>query len=167
MEEPVRTVALILTLLVMAIGLIGIVLPIIPGTVLIFLAALVYALVEGFQTIGWPTLVVLGILAFVATTADIWASSVGAKMGGASGWSVLFGLLGGLVGLVLFSLPGAIIGAIAGVLGTEIVRVGDWRHALKAGSGWMIGWILSTVLQLAIGLAMMAIFVWQVRQTFQ
>jgi uncharacterized protein YqgC (DUF456 family) len=166
MEEPTRTIALILTLFVMTVGLIGIVLPIIPGTVLIFLAALVYALVEGFQTIGWPTLVILGILAIIATTADIWASSVGAKMGGASGWSVVLGLVGGLVGLVLFSLPGAIIGAIAGVLGTEIVRVGDWKKALKAGSGWIIGWLLSTVLQLAIGLAMMAIFVWQVRQTF-
>jgi uncharacterized protein YqgC (DUF456 family) len=150
----------------MSVGLIGIVLPIIPGTILIFLAALVYALLEGFQTIGWPTLVVLGIMAIVATTADIWASSVGAKMGGASGWSVILGLLGGLVGLVLFSLPGAIIGAIAGVLGTEIVRVGDWRQALKAGSGWMLGWILSTVLQLVSGLAMMAIFVWQIRQDF-
>ena len=166
MEEPIRTIALVLTLLVMSIGLIGIVLPIIPGTILIFLAALVYALLEGFQTIGWPTLVVLGLLAIVATTADIWASSVGAKMGGASVWSVLLGLLGGLVGLVLFSLPGAIIGAIAGVLGTEIVRVGDWRQALKAGSGWMLGWILATVLQLVIGLAMMAIFVWQIRQSF-
>jgi hypothetical protein len=166
MEEPIRTIALVLTLLVMSVGLIGIVLPIIPGTILIFLAALVYALLEGFQTIGWPTLVVLGIMAIVATTADIWASSVGAKMGGASGWSVVLGLLGGLVGLVLFSLPGAIIGAIAGVLGTEIVRVGDWRQALKAGSGWMLGWILSTVLQLVSGLAMMAIFVWQIRQDF-
>jgi uncharacterized protein YqgC (DUF456 family) len=167
MGETVRIVALVLTLLVMAFGLIGIVLPIIPGTILIFLAALVYGLVEGFQTIGWPTLVVLGILAIVATTADIWASSVGAKMGGASGWSILFGLLGALVGLVLFSLPGAIIGAVAGVLGTEIVRVGDWKRALKAGGGWMIGWLLATVIQLAIGLAMMAIFVWQVRQTLQ
>lgn len=148
----------------MLVGVIGTVLPIIPGTILIFAGALLYALVEGFQAVGWPTIVVLGVLAAVATTADLWASSIGAKLGGASGWSVLIGLVAGLVGLVVFSLPGAIIGAVLGVLLTEIVRVGDWRLALKAGSGWVVGWALSTVVQLGVGLIMVAIFVWQLVQ---
>ena len=164
MEEPVSVVVLVLTFLIMLVGLIGTVLPIIPGTILIFAGALLYALVDGFQVVGWPTLVVLGVLAAVATTADLWASSIGAKIGGASGWSVVIGMLAGLVGFVVFNLPGAIIGAILGVLLTEIVRVGDWRQALKAGSGWVVGWILSTVVQLGIGLIMVAIFVWQVVQ---
>jgi uncharacterized protein YqgC (DUF456 family) len=164
MGEAVDILVLVLVLIVMLVGLVGTVLPVIPGTILIFLAALVYGLVEGFQTIGWPTLVALGVLTAVATTADIWVSSVGAKVGGASGWSIVVGLLGGLVGFVAFSLPGAILGAIAGVLLTEIVRVGDWKQALKAGSGWMLGWVLSTVLQLGIGLVMVAVFVWQVVQ---
>jgi uncharacterized protein YqgC (DUF456 family) len=145
----------------MLVGLIGIVLPVLPGTIIILVAAFVYALIEGFQTVGWPTLVVLGLLAVVATTADVWASSVGAKIGGASGWSVVFGLVGGLVGFVVLSLPGAIIGAVLGVLLTEIVRVRDWRQAFKAGSGWVVGWILATVVQLAIGFVMVAIFFWQ------
>jgi len=164
MEEPLSTLVLILALLLMVVGVVGTVLPVIPGTILIFLAALVYAVLEGFQAVGWPTLVILGLLTLVATTADLWATSVGAKVGGASGWSVLAGLLGGLVGLVVLSLPGAIFGAILGVLLVEIVRVGDWKQALKAGSGWAIGWVLSTVLQLGIALVMVAIFVWQVMQ---
>jgi len=163
-DQSVQIVVLVLTSLIMLVGVIGTVLPIIPGTILIFGGALLYALVEGFQTVGWPTLVVLGILAAVATTADLWASSIGAKLGGASGWSVLIGLVAGLVGLVVFGLPGAIIGAVLGVLVTEIVRVGDWRLALKAGSGWVIGWALSTIVQLGVGLIMVAIFAWQVAQ---
>ena len=164
MEDPVKTVSLALTLVAMLVGLIGIVLPVIPGTVVIFLAALLYAWVEGFQTVGWPTLVVLGLMTVVATTADIWASSIGAKVGGASGWSVVVGLIGGLVGFIVFSLPGAIIGAVVGVLLTEILRLGDWRQALKAGGGWALGWALATVVQLGLGLVMVAIFVWQVLQ---
>jgi len=163
-DETVRIVVLVLTSLLMLVGVIGTVLPIIPGTILIFAGALLYALVEGFRAVGWPTIVVLGVLAAVATTADLWASSIGAKLGGASGWSVLIGLVAGLVGLVVFSLPGAIIGAVLGVLLTEIVRVGDWRLALKAGSGWVVGWALSTVVQLGVGLIMVAIFVWQLVQ---
>ncbi|MGD2206508.1 MAG: DUF456 domain-containing protein [Anaerolineae bacterium] len=164
MTDPLSIITLVVALLIMFVGLMGTILPVIPGTILIFVAAFLYALVEGFHVIGWPTLVVLGLLAIAATTADIWASGAGAKMGGASGWSVALGLLGGLIGLVLFSLPGAIVGALLVVLLIETFRQDDWRQALKAGSGWVIGWALSTVAQLGIGLSMVAIFVWQVVQ---
>jgi len=50
------------------------------------------------------------------------------------------------------------------VLLTEIVRLGDLRKALKAGSGWLVGWVLSAVVQLGVGLIMLAIFIWQVVQ---
>jgi uncharacterized protein YqgC (DUF456 family) len=163
-EEPIQTIVLVVTAIAMLIGVIGTVLPIIPGTILIFVTALVYALIEGFQTIGWPTLVVLGLLTALATSADIWASSIGAKMGGASGWSVVIGLIAALVGFVVLNLLGAVLGAVLGVLLTELVRVGDWRQALKAGSGWAIGWVLSTVFQLVTALIMVAIFVWQVSE---
>jgi uncharacterized protein len=148
----------------MAVGVIGTVLPMIPGTILILLGALIYAFADGFQIVGWPTLVVMGLLTAVATTADIWASSVGAKIGGASGWSVLLGLVGGLVGLVIFSLPGAVVGAVLGVLLTEILRVRDWRKALRAGGGWMVGWLLSAVVQLGAALVMVVVFLWQLMQ---
>ncbi len=162
--EPLNIIVLVITSLIMLVGLIGTVLPIIPGTILIFVGALLYALVDGFQAVGWPTLIVLGVLTAVATTADLWVSSIGAKIGGASGWSVIIGLLAGLAGFVIFNLVGAIIGAVLGVLLTEIVRLGDLRKALKAGSGWLVGWVLSAVVQLGVGLIMLAIFIWQVVQ---
>jgi uncharacterized protein YqgC (DUF456 family) len=164
-ELPATNIILLVAVgLIVLVGLIGTVLPVIPGTVLILIGALLYALGEGFHSVGWPTLAILGLLTLVATTADVWASSVGAKIGGASGWSVVLGLIGGMVGLVLFSLPGAILGAILAVVLTEIVRQDDWKKALKAGSGWLVGWVLSTLLQLGIGLTMIAILVWQITQ---
>ncbi len=161
MDKPLHDIALALAVVVMLLGLVGIVVPMLPGTILIFGAALVYAVLDGFQAVGWPTLAVLGVLTLVATTADIWATSVGAKAGGASGWSVVAGLAGGLVGMLVLSLPGAIIGAVLAVLLVEVRRVGDWGLAFKAGGGWLLGWLLSVVLQLVIGLVMIAIFVWQ------
>jgi uncharacterized protein len=164
MEEPLGSLVLFVALLVMLVGLAGIFLPLIPGTILIFLAALGYALLEGFSTVGWPTLLAMALLALVGTTADIWAAGVGAKAGGASGWSIVAGFAGSLLGFLLFSLPGAIIGAILGVLLVEIYRVGDLRQALKAGGGWAVGWALSAVARLTIGLVMVALFIWQVLQ---
>jgi uncharacterized protein len=162
--EPQTAVALVVALIIIIVGIAGTVVPVLPGTILIFLGALLYAFVEGFQAVGWPTLVVLGVLTAIATTADLWASTAGAKAGGASGWSLLGGMLGGLVGLVVFTLPGAIIGAVLGVLLVELLRFGDWRRAIKAGGGWAVGWVLSTIIQFAIGIIMAAIFVWQVKQ---
>ena len=164
MSETANVLALILVFVLMAVGIIGTVVPMIPGTILIFIGALIYAFADGFQIVGWPTLVVMGLLTAVATTADIWASSVGARIGGASGWSVLLGLVGGLAGLVFFSLPGAVVGAVLGVLLTEILRVRDWRKALRAGGGWLVGWLLSAVVQLGAALVMVVIFIWQLTQ---
>jgi uncharacterized protein YqgC (DUF456 family) len=159
-----NTLALIATFLIMFVGLVGTVLPVLPGTVLILLGALFYAVLEGFHSIGWPTMLVLAVLTAAATTADIWVGGLGARAGGASGWSILAGLLGGLIGLIFFSLPGAVLGAVLGVLVSEIVRVRDWRQALKAGGGWAAGWLLSVLVQLGLGLAMVAIFIWQICQ---
>ena len=106
-----NTLVLAVTFTIMFVGLLGTVLPVLPGTILILLGALFYAVVDGFQSVGWPTLAVLGLLTAVATTADIWVGGLGARAGGASGWSIVSGLLGGLIGLLFFSLPGAVIGA--------------------------------------------------------
>jgi uncharacterized protein len=162
MTDPGNTLALFAASVIIIVGLVGTVVPGLPGTILIFLGALLYAVLEGFQAVGWPTLLVLGLLTAAATTADLWATSVGARLGGASGWSIVGGLVGGLVGLLFFTLPGAILGALAGVLAVEILRARDWRQALKASGGWAAGWLIATILQVGIGLAMAGIFAWQV-----
>ena len=155
---------LIVALVLMFIGLLGVILPLVPGIVLVYLATLLYAIIEGFERIGPITLAVLTVLAVVGVTADLWVSSLGAKVGGASVWALLGGLVLGLVGLIFFSLPGAILGSVLGVIMVELGRVGDWRKVLKSGGGWLIGWLLSTVVQLSLALIMIAIFLWQVRQ---
>ena len=162
MPQPLNDIVLGLTFVVMFIGLVGIILPVVPGSILIFGAALGYALLDGFQSVGWITLVVLGLLAAAGTSAELWATSMGARAGGASGWSILAGMAGGLVGLLFFSLPGSIIGALLGMFLVEVLRVKDWRQALKSGGGWLLGWLLSTVIELALGLVMVAVFVWRV-----
>ena len=155
---------LIVALVLMFIGLAGVILPLVPGIVLVYLAALLYAVIEGFARIGPITLAVLTVLAVVGVTADLWVSSLGAKVGGASVWALLGGLALGLVGLIFSGLPGAIVGSVVGVITVELWRVGDWQKVLRSGAGWLIGWLLSTVVQLSIALIMIAIFLWQVGQ---
>ena len=56
----------------MFIGLFGIILPIMPGIVLIWLTVLGYALYDGFEAVGLPTVFVITLITVIAVTADLW-----------------------------------------------------------------------------------------------
>ncbi len=153
----------------MTISLVGVIVPIIPDIVLIWFVILIYALAEGFATIDPLTFIVLTFLAALGFSAEFWMSQVGAKVGGASTWSVLAGVLLGAVGaaagLIFFGIgavPGAFLGALAGLVLAEWYRRRDWRQALKVVGGWLAGYLLSVGVQFSIGVSMILIFVWQV-----
>jgi uncharacterized protein YqgC (DUF456 family) len=164
-----QTAALTIAVLVMLIGLVGVLLPVLPGLILVWLGILVYALLEGFAAIDPLTFAVLTLLAVVGITADIWMTQLGARLGGASWRSQLLGLLGGLVGAILFFFLGgitaglgALIGSVVGVFVGEYLRYDDWNQALRSGAGWMLGWLASVVFQFVIGGVMIIVFIWQV-----
>ncbi len=155
-------------LIAMGIGLLGVLLPVVPGVGFIWIVVLVYAIAERFATIDILTFGVITMLGAVGLTADIWMSQVGARVGGASPWSLLVGMLlggvGALIGLLFAgvgAVPGAIIGAIVGVVVAEWHRLEDWKEAFKAGGGWALGCLLSGGIQFIIGTLIILIFVWQ------
>jgi uncharacterized protein YqgC (DUF456 family) len=157
------------TLVVMVVGLVGVILPAVPGVGLIWIAVLVYAIAESFATIDPLTFAVLTVLGAAGVTADIWVSQAGSKLGGASWQALLAGLglgvVGFAVGLLLGgvgAIPGAMIGAVLGILLVEYLRRKDWKETARAGAGWLIGCLLSGVVQLFVSLTMILIFVWQV-----
>ncbi len=165
---PLPEWAFWLTLGVMVVGLIGTVIPVLPGVELIWLAALVYAIAERFATIDPLTFAALTALAAIGITANIWASHLGSRLGGASWQALLAGLGLGAVGFILGLLvggigavPGGLIGALAGVLLVEYSRRKDWREAARAGTGWLVGCLLSGFIQMAVGMVMILLFVWQ------
>jgi len=163
-----ETAAFTAALFVMLVGLVGIILPVVPGLALIWLGALGFAIAEKFASIDPLAFAFLTLLALVGVTADIWMTQLGAKLGGASFKSQLMGLVGGLVGALAFLVfgglsagLGAIIGSVAGVLAAEYIRFKDWNKAIKSGLGWLLGWLASTIFQFMIGGVMIAIFLWQ------
>lgn len=144
-------------LLVVA-GLVGAVLPLLPGPLLLFLGLLTAAWAEQFRYVGTRTLIVLGLLAAAAHAIDFIAGSVGAKRYGASPAAVVGAALGALVGL-FFGLPGVLLGPFVGAVLGELASRGDIDAAGRAGVGATIGLILGTAAKLALGFAMIGIFV--------
>ena len=158
-----------IAIFLMLVGLLGVVLPIIPGTGFMWIVVLVYAIIERFATIDVFSFIVLTILGLGGATADVWMSQLGAKVGGASIWSVFYSLVGtlvgGLVGMLfagIGAIPGMLIGSVVGILVNEYQQRGEWKEAWKATLGLVAGFTLSSLVQLIIGILMIVIFVWQV-----
>lgn len=152
----------IITLLLMALGLIGVLLPLIPGPLLIWLAALAYDLIRGLAWRSGIVLAVLTLLMLAGSTTELWLSSAGARRSGASGCALTLAAVAGLVGLIVFNILGAILLPAATVLVVELIRLRDLRHATRAGRGYLVGWLLSSGVELVVALVMIALWLWQI-----
>src|SRR5215207_3196772 len=127
-NEPI----LWITLAVMLIGLAGSVVPGLPGVPLIFLSALVYAILTDFEVVGGLVIALLGVFAAIAFVADFAATTYGARKFGASNWGTVGGAIGGIVGALagaLFLGIGALFGLILGTIGG--VFVGEYLKRRK------------------------------------
>lgn len=153
--EP--TTYLILAAILVVIGLAGTILPVIPGTLLVFAGLFLAAWAEGFAEVGWIPLTIIGVLAALAFVADLVSSLLGAKRVGASPHALWGAALGGLIG-IFFSIPGMIIGPFVGAVGGELVARGGFKHASKVGIGTWLGLLLGAVLKVVIAFLMIGTF---------
>ena len=150
-------------IIIMAVGLIGTVLPIVPGTTIILGAAILHRVMVGpGKGMAWWSLGVLVALALLSYALEFLSGYFGAKYFGATRWGIAGAILGGIAGIftgfvTLLVLP--IIGAIAGELigGKRLVSAG------KAGWGTLLGNLAGMIGKLAIGLAMVSWFLISVR----
>ena len=146
-----------LAIALVVIGLIGVVVPALPGTVLIFAGLLLGAWADGFTRVGIPTIVVIGLIGAASYGVDFAAAAVGAKHLGASKRAMVGAALGTLLGVFL-GLPGLIVGPFVGAMLGELSIHRDWRRAGKAGLAAWIGFAIGTAVKVGIAFAMVGIF---------
>jgi uncharacterized protein YqgC (DUF456 family) len=144
--------------ILVVVGLIGVVLPALPGTVLIFAGLLLAAWADGFARVGIPTIVIIGIIGAASYGVDFAAAALGAKKLGASKRAMAGAAIGTVLGLFL-GLPGLIIGPFVGAVLGELSVERDWKKAGKAGVAAWIGFAIGTAVKVGIAFAMIGIFV--------
>ena len=147
----------VLAVLLVVIGLAGVVIPAVPGTILIFAGLLLAAWSDGFERVGVPTMVMLGILTVATYFVDIAMMALGMKRLGTTRRAMAGAALGTLAGFFL-GLPGLIIGPFAGGVLGELTADADWRGAGRAGLAAWIGFLLGTMAKVGLAFAMVAIF---------
>lgn len=157
-----KTLYYLIAIAMIVIGLVGTVLPALPGLPLVFGGMLVAAWAGDFQHVGIPVLVLLGVLTLLSLAIDFWATAVGAKRVGASRKALIGAMLGTLVGL-FFGPLGILLGPFAGALAGELLHrrslgaahIGD---AAKIGFGTWMGILFGVVLKLGLAFAMLGLF---------
>src|SRR5688572_13167305 len=151
-------VLLALAVVLVIVGLAGVVLPAIPGTMLIFAGLWLAAWSDGFVRVSVVTIVVLGVVAAATYFIDAAMMALGMKRLGTSRRAMIGAALGMFLGLFL-GLPGLIIGPFVGAVLGELSTNRDWKQAGKAGVAAWIGFAIGTAVKVGLAFAMIGIFV--------
>ena len=146
-----------LAVVMVIIGLIGVVMPALPGHMLILAGLIVGAWANGFTRVGIWTLVVIGVIALASYAVDFVAVALGAKRLGASPRAMTGAALGTLAGL-FFGLPGVIVGPFVGAVIGELTAHRNFAKAGKAGVAAWIGFAIGTAVKVALAFLMIGIF---------
>ncbi len=166
-EIVTQGVVLFVSLFIMMVGLIFTIIPPLPGTLIIWGAAIMYGLLLGWEKLGWATFALLTFFMLVGVLADILAGQFGARIGGASCLGVVVGTLTGFILGFLASFIGTpIVGCLVGLLGTlggivlvERIRHRDWKTAIDATKGYVAGTTVGMMAKVTSGILMFLIFI--------
>jgi uncharacterized protein YqgC (DUF456 family) len=151
------TGGIVLVALGIAVGLVGILVPLLPGSILVFAAIAVWAFVER-TTVGWVTFgVATAILAAALLVKYLWPARR-MKNADVGTWSLLAGGVLGIVGFFVVPVVGLVLGFVLGVYLAELAGRRDQRLAWASTVHAIKGVVLSVGVEL-VG-ALLATIVW-------
>jgi uncharacterized protein YqgC (DUF456 family) len=145
--------------LVIVIGLIGIVIPVLPGTIVIFAAILVWAIMSGTAT-AWAVFAAATLFLVVSGVVKYTWPGKRMRSAGVPNMSLVAGGLTGIVGFFVIPVVGLFLGFIAGTYVAELYRLrahnrawaSTW-HACKAVGLSMLIELLGALIASGIWLA--------------
>ncbi len=141
------------------VGLVGCVVPILPGIVLNFLALVLLSMTD-YAEIGWGALAVWLVVTLVVTLADLYLPLWMTRKFGGSRQGEIGATVGVLAGLFLFPPFGVVLGPFFGaVLGELSHDKEDVHRALKSGFGSFLAFIVGTGLKLIVGIWMCGVVI--------
>ena len=145
MDVVIVVIGLILALA----GIIGCILPIIPGPIFSFLALILLSWIKNWQSFSLTFLIVMASLTALLMILEYIAPALGAKKYGASKYGLWGSVIGMFIGIFFIPPWGMIVGAFVGALVGELLAGKSGKKALRAGWGILIGNVLVIGLKLA------------------
>jgi uncharacterized protein YqgC (DUF456 family) len=150
---------LILGLLLAFVGLVGCILPVIPGPPISFLSLIVLSYARHWEPFSTTFLVVMGVIASIVVLLDYIIPAGGARRYGASKAGVAGSMIGMFVGFFFVPPFGIFIGAFLGaIIGELVIRKGG-KEALRAGWGVFVGFVVSTGIKMAFACVVLFFYI--------
>lgn len=153
-----ETTVIVLTVLTMLVGLFGLIIPIFPGNVVMWLAALVYGLVFGFGRLGAIIFAIITLLMMVAVVADNVLMGAKAREKGADWGSITLALIAGVVGTMIFPPIGGLIATPLALYLAELQRRRNAEEAMNVVKALLTGWGLAFIVRFGIGVVMFGLW---------
>jgi uncharacterized protein len=148
----------LIAIVLMAVGLIGTVLPLVPGALLILAAAIIHQVNVGpGKSLGWWNIAGLVVLTLVSYALEFGSGYFGAKRFGATKWGTIGAVIGTIAGM-FYPFPGLLVGPLLGAIAGELIGGKRMVSAGRAGWGTVLGNLAGIVAKLLIALAMVCWF---------
>lgn len=153
-----RTALQAILLAIMLFGLFSLVVPVLPGLVIIWVPILVYAILDGFTWVRVVLLVVITGLMLFGNVVDNLIMGQRARQQGASWWAIAISLIAGVAGSIVFPPFGGLVAALIGLFAVEIIRLRDLRRAFSSTRSMAIGCGWAAVIRFGIGVVMIGLW---------
>jgi uncharacterized protein YqgC (DUF456 family) len=145
--------------ILMLAGLLGVILPVLPGVPLAWLGLFLYALGTGFKNVSVVTVIVFFTLMVLTLVIDFLAPAMGARKFWASKLGIIGAFLGSIVGIILLGFWGIILGPLAGAFLGELIARGKPKQALGSALGTFVGFVAGSLFKIVLILIMAGIFI--------
>jgi uncharacterized protein YqgC (DUF456 family) len=151
--------------LTMVAGLISLLTFIIPGLTIIWISALIYGLLTGFNTVSSILFAFITVLMLFGNVIDQLLMGLKAKNSGASWLSIFLSTGAAFIFSILFPPFGGLIAAMVVLMTMEIIRLKDWRRAAQSSKEMALGCVSAITIRFGIGLIMIGVWVFWVWQS--
>ncbi|RJQ32328.1 DUF456 domain-containing protein [Candidatus Parcubacteria bacterium] len=149
----------ILFAVIMTPGIILSFIPMMPAFPFMFLIAGIYGLLDKFTHLSLTEFGILGGILVLSFIIDYSAGALGAKYGGASKKSLIWGFAGLLIGLLVFPPFGSFLGLFLAILIAEYARTKNQKKALRAASGSLFGSFAGVLVNVVLSMVFVGLFV--------
>jgi len=162
LEFLLRVILETLTLFFLLVGLLGLLIPIFPGLTVMWLATLIYALIQAsYGKMGWIDWTLFAFITLAMMIGNVIDNILIAKhvRDKQVPWSsILLGFLAGIVASLFFTPIIGILASPLGLFGAEYLRLKDRTAALASTHAWLTGWGLSVLARVGIGVLMIGLW---------
>jgi uncharacterized protein len=147
-------------LLLIILGIIGSVMPFLPGLPLVLAGVYLYALGTGLDAgIGLGHLIAYTLIGGAAIGLSMLANMIGVRAAGGSRRAMLGAVLGLLAGLLVGGPFGVLVGPFLGAVVFELLGGRAARQAVRSGVGAAVGLLVGRVTEFAVAVGLSASFV--------